>query len=191
MDKETLSNYGWVVITVLVLAIMIALATPFGTYISDGVKSTTAGLFKAEQNALNVALDGAGVSVEDQEFSDVPTVNGNTDSTPTIIMDVLVGDVNFDGVIDMLDSVYVTRIVKNTLYNYETSFEKYSNENPTSNITTIDDFTNLVHTAADCNGDGVLNGDDETCMMNFLADNESDLGLINQITTYKTNIVRV
>ena len=32
MDKETLSNYGWVVICVLVLVVMIALATPFGKY---------------------------------------------------------------------------------------------------------------------------------------------------------------
>ena len=39
MDKETLSNYGWVVIVVIVLAIMIALATPFGNYIADGTKA--------------------------------------------------------------------------------------------------------------------------------------------------------
>ena len=37
MDKETLSNYGWVVICVIVLAIMIALATPFGSFIRAGV----------------------------------------------------------------------------------------------------------------------------------------------------------
>lgn len=37
MDKETLSNYGWVVICVIVLAIMIALATPFGNFIYNGV----------------------------------------------------------------------------------------------------------------------------------------------------------
>lgn len=37
MDRETLSNYGWVVIVVIILAIMIALATPFGNYIRDGV----------------------------------------------------------------------------------------------------------------------------------------------------------
>ena len=35
MDKETLSNYGWVVICVLVLVVMIALATPFGEYIRN------------------------------------------------------------------------------------------------------------------------------------------------------------
>ena len=45
MDKETLSNYGWIVICVLVLAVMLALATPFGNFISTAVKSTTQGLF--------------------------------------------------------------------------------------------------------------------------------------------------
>ena len=53
MDKETLSNYGWIVICVLLLAVMIALATPFGTFVADAVKSTTQGLFDVKQNALN------------------------------------------------------------------------------------------------------------------------------------------
>ncbi len=54
MDKQTLSNYGWVVIAVLVLAVMIALATPFGEYIKAGVESTTQGLFDTSEKALNV-----------------------------------------------------------------------------------------------------------------------------------------
>ena len=61
MDKETLSNYGWVVICVLVLVVMIALATPFGKYIAEAVKSTTQGLFGASQNALNKGLSSAAV----------------------------------------------------------------------------------------------------------------------------------
>ena len=40
MDKETLSNYGWVVCVILVLAIMISLATPFGSVIRDKVAGT-------------------------------------------------------------------------------------------------------------------------------------------------------
>ena len=59
MDKETLSNYGWVVICVLVLVVMIALATPFGKFIAEAVKSTTTGLFDASQNALNTGLKNA------------------------------------------------------------------------------------------------------------------------------------
>ena len=39
MDKNTLSNYGWIVIAVLVLVIMIALATPFGEYIKNAFVS--------------------------------------------------------------------------------------------------------------------------------------------------------
>ena len=64
MDKETLSNYGWVVICVLVLVVMIALATPFGKYIADAVKSTTQGLFSASKGALDKGLSSAaGVTV--------------------------------------------------------------------------------------------------------------------------------
>ena len=53
MDKETLSNYGWIVIAVMVLAVMIALATPFGEFIKDAVWSTTNGLFDVGNNALS------------------------------------------------------------------------------------------------------------------------------------------
>ena len=56
MDKETLSNYGWVVICVLVLVVMIALATPFGNYIATAVKNTTQG------------LDAAGITIDDNAF---------------------------------------------------------------------------------------------------------------------------
>jgi len=62
MDKNTLSNYGWIVIAVLVLSVMIALATPFGEYIKAGVESTTAGLFDTSEKALNVV----GMSAKEQ-----------------------------------------------------------------------------------------------------------------------------
>lgn len=59
MDKETLSNYGWVVICVLVLVVMIALATPFGKFIAEAVKNTTQGLFDASYTALDKGLGAA------------------------------------------------------------------------------------------------------------------------------------
>lgn len=74
MDKETLSNYGWVVIATLVLVVMIALATPFGNFIADAVKSTVQGLFDVNNNAL-FASD---IIVEDQDIDDyMPNIMNN------------------------------------------------------------------------------------------------------------------
>ena len=83
MDKETLSNYGWIVICVLVLAVMIALATPFGSYISTAVKSTTQGLFDTNKNALDAA-GVPGLMVQDQEF-DVPDMNHGAETPAPVI----------------------------------------------------------------------------------------------------------
>ena len=56
MDKETLSNYGWVVICVIVLAIMITLATPFGNEIKEAVVAATERLMGIASDALS-AID--------------------------------------------------------------------------------------------------------------------------------------
>ena len=65
MDKETLSNYGWIVILVLILAVLLALASPFGNFIAGAIKSTTAGFFSVNQNALGAA----GIEIGDQVFA--------------------------------------------------------------------------------------------------------------------------
>ena len=53
MDKQTLSNYGWLVIVTLILAVMLALATPFGTYVGDAVVSVANGYVGASNNAMD------------------------------------------------------------------------------------------------------------------------------------------
>ena len=53
MDKQTLSNYGWLVIVTLILAVMLALATPFGTYVGDAVVSIANGYVQASNNAID------------------------------------------------------------------------------------------------------------------------------------------
>ena len=81
MDKETLSNYGWIVICVLVLAVMIALATPFGSFISEAIQSTTKGLFDVNKSAL----DSTGLTnIDSQEF-DVPDMNHGAENTVAMI----------------------------------------------------------------------------------------------------------
>lgn len=63
MDKETLSNYGWIVICVLVLAVMIALATPFGSYVADGFKATYNGFGDTNTEATDMMYSAVGVKV--------------------------------------------------------------------------------------------------------------------------------
>ena len=87
MDKETLSNYGWIVIAILVLSVMIALATPFGTFIANGVKSTTAGLFTTQQKAFNIL----GLSnIPDQEFEGGEADNSEKKNIKVVIDDFTV-----------------------------------------------------------------------------------------------------
>ena len=73
MDKNTLAQYGWVTICCVVVAVMLALATPFGTFIANGAKSTTEGFFHVNQNAIGaVGL----VTIPDQSFDDDGNVGG-------------------------------------------------------------------------------------------------------------------
>ena len=82
MDKETLSNYGWIVICVLVLAVMLALSSPFGTFVATGVKSTTQGLFDTNQKALNTT---GLMNIEDQDFGDIPSGGIYTKADGTVL----------------------------------------------------------------------------------------------------------
>ena len=51
MDRQTLSNYGWLVMVTLILAVMLAFATPFGTYVGDGVVSVANGIVGTSNDA--------------------------------------------------------------------------------------------------------------------------------------------
>lgn len=66
MDKETLSHYGWIVILVLILSVLLALASPFGNFIVSAIKSTTAGFFSVNEGALGAA----GIIIPGQSFDD-------------------------------------------------------------------------------------------------------------------------
>ena len=52
MDRQTLINYGWIVICALVLAVMMAFATPFGAYAMDAVTSIADGFINTGHTAL-------------------------------------------------------------------------------------------------------------------------------------------
>ena len=69
MDKETLSNYGWIVICILVISVMIALATPFGHFIKTGVENTVQGLFDTSDKGMSLIRDitNTPLSIEELE----------------------------------------------------------------------------------------------------------------------------
>lgn len=75
MDKNTLSQYGWVVIALIILIILITLATPFGNYIKDAVSAST----EAMSNKVKTTFTNAGINVENfpNSMSDGIT-NSNT-----------------------------------------------------------------------------------------------------------------
>jgi hypothetical protein len=54
MDKETLSQYGWAIICIVVLAILIGLATPFGNFIEDSVLNATGSFDEKIQSDLGI-----------------------------------------------------------------------------------------------------------------------------------------
>ena len=128
MDKSTLSNYGWVVIAVLVLSVMIALATPFGTYISNAVKSTTEGLFNVQQNALGAV----GLIIDDQEF-DGPKTNNNTQNNIPL---------QFGEKYNFLADEQLISI----LFNQTGGAEVYTNNELTETVDCEDEFQTLYHT---------------------------------------------
>ena len=73
MDKETLSNYGWIVVLVLILAVMMALASPFGLFVSDAIKDVAGGFWDVNSASLNAA----GINAGNVGFSAECSVNGH------------------------------------------------------------------------------------------------------------------
>lgn len=53
MDKETLSHYGWIIVMILTLSIMLAFATPLGKYVGKGVANIAMGFIDANDNAVD------------------------------------------------------------------------------------------------------------------------------------------
>lgn len=60
MDRETLSNYGWMVIVLIILAIMISLATPFGSEIRKNIKDSASNMIDVTGNAFDKIMNGGG-----------------------------------------------------------------------------------------------------------------------------------
>ena len=85
MDRNTLSNYGWVVIVVIILAIIMVLATPFGNYIANGTKSILTKFSddaNIDANFSDSSDDGSGSG---SELGNDSGSSGNSGSSEVVI----------------------------------------------------------------------------------------------------------
>lgn len=74
MDKQTLSNYGWIVIVTLILAVLLAMATPFGNFVGDAVVNVANGLV----GTSNSATDEDNIKNKEKEWMD--KLNGGVEN---------------------------------------------------------------------------------------------------------------
>ena len=77
MDKETLSHYGWIVVLILILSVLLVFATPFGKFVTGAIKAYSDGLFGVNKNAM----DAAGIDIMEQEFDDMLNDDWKTEDT--------------------------------------------------------------------------------------------------------------
>ena len=98
MDKNTLGNYGWVVITVIIISIMIALASPFAVALKGNVVGVTNDFTGRLDDALDGISSGADSSDEEEGSggSNLPA-GGEVDAETGEILDsweVIINNVN-------------------------------------------------------------------------------------------------
>ena len=60
MDKNTLSHYGWIVVLILILSVLLALATPFGLFVARGFEATYVAFSLGDYDGLGNLIDEAG-----------------------------------------------------------------------------------------------------------------------------------
>lgn len=76
MDKETLSNYGWVIIVIIIIAILIGLASPFAGFIKDMTLSTLGGLRTKQENVLDEIKEKTPPKYSKEEIEKNPLLFG-------------------------------------------------------------------------------------------------------------------
>ena len=166
MDKQTLSNYGWVIILTLVLAVMLALATPFGTYVGDGVVSIVRGYTQTS----DTVIDEENISAKSQQWENILY-----DKT------LFFGDVNQDGTVNSDDGVLVlqyTQFPDDYLPSGMTKelFERIADVNMDGFVTDADAEMISSHSSTfpaanvlygDFNGDGKITNDDSVAVLYF------------------------
>ena len=54
MERITFSHYGWILITVIILSVLMSLATPFGMFVNNGIQATTTANYSYKPNENDI-----------------------------------------------------------------------------------------------------------------------------------------
>lgn len=87
MDRDTLSNYGWIVIAIMIISVLLATASPFGTFMADGFKAAYTGLAETNgitNNMIGVASGAIYSPKNDLVNGKFYTSNGNNNYTVSL-----------------------------------------------------------------------------------------------------------
>lgn len=102
MDKETLSHYGWLIIVLLCMTIIIMLATPFGNYVGVVTQNWSEGL---QGKGENIDKESLKEEMNDQFLGDSGGNKVNISGKNNNI--IYIADVNGDSNIDETDAEYL------------------------------------------------------------------------------------
>ena len=81
MDKDSLTNYGWIVICVLIIGIILSFVTPFGNFITTATKNTVEGLLNLnysedETDTVETPIDFQKTLYNNDDLKDDPLLCG-------------------------------------------------------------------------------------------------------------------
>lgn len=95
MDKNTLSNYGWLLIAITIIAVFLALATPLANAIKGSIIQLDNNLFQKDDETVVIqggvsAITKHGINVEltetgDKDFRLIPGVEYNKSITVSVL----------------------------------------------------------------------------------------------------------
>lgn len=91
MDRNTLSHYGWIVVCIMIIAVLLAFATPFGNFIGTGARIALDGFLDTNDKVLgedhmnNIVDEWENEFIKNPEGGEEPAPGGSGDpETPGI-----------------------------------------------------------------------------------------------------------
>ena len=189
MDKQTLSHYGWIVVSILVLTVMIAFATPFGKFVGTAVNNIKEDLTDVKDVAME-RVDQWQFEYDDTTLmmSTMGDTNGDgaftlTDVTNSVrvlagldeVIDLTPYDLNEDGIFNYDDAQIAARQIAE-IQEYDI-IGKIARRNPDIKVDFYDNNKGDLSKIGDINQDTRITKNDVIYLRDLLKNLRNDLDL--------------